>query len=74
MSGPMLYARPRQLQQAVELLAGLSAGAVVLSGGQDVMPFINYGHLQPSVMVDIGGLKELGGNSLELFQAADVDH
>lgn len=61
MSGPMLYARPRQLQQAVELLAGLSSGAVVLCGGQDVMPFVNYGHLKPSVMVDIGGLKELEG-------------
>jgi CO/xanthine dehydrogenase FAD-binding subunit len=44
-------------------LAGLSTGAVVIAGGQELMPSINYGQLMPSVYVDIGALKELKGVS-----------
>jgi len=57
------YARPRNAAQAVELLGGLGAGAVVIAGGQELMPHVNYGKLMPSVYVDIGALPELKGVS-----------
>jgi aerobic carbon-monoxide dehydrogenase medium subunit len=55
------YARPRNAAQAVELLGGLGAGAMVIAGGQELMPHVNYGKLMPAVYVDIGGLAELQG-------------
>jgi FAD binding domain in molybdopterin dehydrogenase len=55
------YARPRSAQQAVELLEGLGAGAMVIAGGQELMPHMNYGRLMPGVLVDIGGIAELRG-------------
>jgi aerobic carbon-monoxide dehydrogenase medium subunit len=55
------YARPRNAAQAVELLGGLGAGAVVIAGGQELMPHVNYGKLMPTVYVDIGALPELRG-------------
>ncbi len=61
MSARPLYAKPRDLRQAVELLAELGTGTVVVCGGQDLLPYINRGHLQPAVLVDISGLKELEG-------------
>ena len=36
-----MYARPRDLEQASELLASLSSGAVIIAGGQEIMPYIN---------------------------------
>jgi CO/xanthine dehydrogenase FAD-binding subunit len=59
------FARPGSLKEASELLAGLSAGSVIIAGGQEIMPSINYGVLQPSVYIDIGGLKELRGIKLD---------
>ena len=55
------YARPRSAAQAVELLDGLGAGAMVIAGGQELMPYVNYGKLMPAVYVDIGQLQELRG-------------
>jgi carbon-monoxide dehydrogenase medium subunit len=55
------YARPRSLDQASQLLSNLAAGAVIIAGGQEIMPSVNYGHLMPSVYIDIGGLKDLEG-------------
>jgi CO/xanthine dehydrogenase FAD-binding subunit len=56
-----MYARPRDLEQASQLLASLSSGAVIIAGGQEIMPFINYGVMMPDVYVDIGGIKALRG-------------
>lgn len=54
-------ARPRSVAEAAQVLAGLSTGAVVIAGGQELMPSVNYGHLMPAVYVDIGGIKDLKG-------------
>lgn len=59
------FARPRSLNQAAELLAGLSTGTVIIAGGQEIMPSVNMGTLQPDVYVDIGGLPELRGISVD---------
>ncbi len=55
----MQYARPRNLAQAIDLLDGLGTGAMVIAGGQDLMPFLNYGKISPSVFVDLSALAEL---------------
>ena len=55
------FARPRTLAQAGELLASLSTGTVIIAGGQELMPSVNTGVLQPDVYVDVGALKELRG-------------
>ena len=55
------YARPRSLEQASELLSNLTSGAVIIAGGQEIMPSVNYGHLMPEIYVDIGGLQDLKG-------------
>ena len=57
------FARPNSLAQASELLAGLSGGIVIIAGGQEIMPHINHGAMQPDIYIDIGGLKELRGIS-----------
>ncbi|NNL99599.1 MAG: xanthine dehydrogenase family protein subunit M, partial [Gammaproteobacteria bacterium] len=65
MSRHAMYARPRNLEQAAALLGALDTGAMLIAGGQELMPYINYGQMEPSVLVDISGLKELNGISLE---------
>jgi CO/xanthine dehydrogenase FAD-binding subunit len=59
------YARPANLAEALEVLGALGAGAVVIAGGQELMPVINYGKLMPTVLVDINGLQELAGIRVE---------
>ena len=58
-----VFARPRNLEQAGEVLGSLSSGAMIIAGGQELMPSVNYGMLMPEVYVDIGQVKELQGIS-----------
>ena len=60
-----MYARPRNLEQASQLLGSLSSGAVIIAGGQEIMPYINSGVMMPDVYVDIGGIDALRGISVE---------
>jgi carbon-monoxide dehydrogenase medium subunit/2-furoyl-CoA dehydrogenase FAD binding subunit len=59
------YAKPHSTDQATELLSTLSTGAVIIAGGQEIMPSVNYGHLMPSVYVDISSLSDLEGIKYE---------
>jgi CO/xanthine dehydrogenase FAD-binding subunit len=59
------YARPRNLAEAVAALDALGTGAVVIAGGQELMPVMNHGRLMPTVLVDINGLPELTGIRVE---------
>ncbi len=63
-----LYARPRTLADAGALLASIKTGAVVIAGGQDMMPHINHGRLMPAAVIDIGAVAELRG----ITTSADV--
>jgi len=56
-----VMARPRTLDQAAEIMGGLSAGAMIIAGGQEMMPSVNYGVLMPEVYIDIGQIKDLKG-------------
>ena len=59
------FAKPNTTEQASQLLSGLSTGAVIIAGGQEIMPSVNYGHLMPSVYVDINSLSDLEGISFD---------
>ena len=60
-----VFARPRNLSQAQELLGSLASGVSLIAGGQELMPHVNYGVLQPDVFVDLNALPELRGVSEE---------
>jgi carbon-monoxide dehydrogenase medium subunit/2-furoyl-CoA dehydrogenase FAD binding subunit len=61
MSRAPQYARPRTLDDAIELLDNLGAGASVIAGGQELMPSMNHGVFEPAVLVDVNALRELAG-------------
>ena len=65
------FAKPNTTEQASQLLSGLSTGAVIIAGGQEIMPSVNYGHLMPSVYVDINSLSDLEGISFDNNEGAD---
>jgi carbon-monoxide dehydrogenase medium subunit len=58
------YARASSVANALELLAAHGDGAKVLSGGQSLMPAMNLRLISPELIVDIGGIAELGGISV----------
>jgi carbon-monoxide dehydrogenase medium subunit len=50
------YFAPKDLEEAVKLLAEYSDKATILAGGTDLMPRINYYELKPEVIIYLGGL------------------
>ena len=54
------YARATSVVNALELLVAHGDRAKVLSGGQSLMPALNLRLISPELVVDIGGLSELG--------------
>jgi len=57
------YVRPASLIEAFDLIA--RPGAKVLAGGQSLLPTLNMRLSSPELLVDIGGLTELQGLSLQ---------
>jgi carbon-monoxide dehydrogenase medium subunit len=57
------YAKPKTLEEALELLA--RPGARALAGGQSLIPSLNMRLSAPELLVDITGLSSLRGVSLE---------
>jgi aerobic carbon-monoxide dehydrogenase medium subunit len=53
------YRRPSTVDGAVLLLARHGADAMVLAGGQSLIPAMKAGHSRPGVLVDVGRLAEL---------------
>jgi aerobic carbon-monoxide dehydrogenase medium subunit len=51
------YARPSTLEEALALMG--EAGAMVLAGGQTLIPRLTAGTAAPKVLVDLGGLGKL---------------
>jgi CO/xanthine dehydrogenase FAD-binding subunit len=63
------YARPSTLEEALALMG--EAGAMVLAGGQTLIPRLTTGMASPSLLVDLGGLSalkriELDGSELTI--------
>jgi len=55
----VVYYRPATLGHTLDLLAEFGARATVVAGGQDVVPRMNQGSLQPDVLIDISALDDL---------------
>lgn len=55
------YARPETQEEALDLLAEFGSDAVLLAGGMSLGPMLNLRLVKPSMVVDIGGIAELGG-------------
>jgi len=58
------YARPRGLDEALQLLAEYGEDARPLAGGQSLLPAMAMRLVSPGIVVDIGGLGELRGISV----------
>jgi carbon-monoxide dehydrogenase medium subunit len=56
---PFEYHAPGTLQEALELLASLRGRAMLLAGGQTLMPLLALRRVRPAHLVDINGLSEL---------------
>jgi aerobic carbon-monoxide dehydrogenase medium subunit len=54
------YARPRSLEEAFDLLERHGEGAKILAGGQSLVPSLNMRLSAPELLVDIGGIPNLG--------------
>jgi carbon-monoxide dehydrogenase medium subunit len=57
------YAKPRALAEALELIE--RPGAKALAGGQSLVPSLNMRLSSPELLVDITGIEDLKGISLE---------
>jgi carbon-monoxide dehydrogenase medium subunit len=53
------YARPRDVAEAIALLAQAKGGAKALAGGQSLGPMLNLRLARPALLVDISRLEEL---------------
>ena len=56
---PFEYFAPQTVPEALELLNQRAADAKVLSGGQSLMPMLNFRLVKPGALVDINGIDEL---------------
>lgn len=69
---PFDHVRAASVEHALELLAGHGDDALVLAGGQTLVPMLNLRLVQPAVVIDINGLRGLstieagGDGSLKL--------
>jgi carbon-monoxide dehydrogenase medium subunit len=62
-AAPFAYAKPRALEEALDLAA--RPNAKILAGGQSLIPSLNMRLSAPELLVDINGLAELKGITLE---------
>ncbi|HEY7386332.1 MAG TPA: xanthine dehydrogenase family protein subunit M [Beijerinckiaceae bacterium] len=59
------YVRARSLADALSLLQRHGEAAKIIAGGQSLVPALNLRLVAPSLLVDIGGLAELKGISVD---------
>lgn len=53
------YIAPETILEALQLLNLHQSNAKIISGGQSLMPMLNYRVVQPEILIDIGRLLEL---------------
>jgi aerobic carbon-monoxide dehydrogenase medium subunit len=58
---PFAYAEPRTLDEATAMLAECEGEALVLAGGQSLIPLMNLRLARPAYLVDVNRIPELGG-------------
>ena len=64
-SADFTYHRPSDIAEAVRHLQDYDGGARVLAGGQSLMPMMNMRLWRPDAVVDINGLTDLAGLTVE---------
>jgi len=57
---PFEYYAPNSIEQALELMREYGDEAKILAGGQSLVPAMNFRIVQPSVLVDVNRVPELG--------------
>jgi carbon-monoxide dehydrogenase medium subunit len=62
---PFDYVRAETVEHALALIAEHGADAKLLAGGHSLLPMMKVRLVQPSVLVDIARLPELGGIAIE---------
>src|SRR5690242_18876224 len=60
---PFEYYAPTTREEALSLLAEYGDEAKVLAGGQSLVPSMNFRLAQPSILVDLNGVRDLFGIS-----------
>src|SRR5437763_3491849 len=60
---PFTYHAPATREEALELLAEYGYEAKVLAGGQSLVPSMNFRLAQPSILIDLNGVRDLFGIS-----------
>ena len=63
---PFAYEAPTTVAEAVDLLAEHGDEASVLAGGQSLIPLLALRLARPAVLIDINGVGELSGVSLQV--------
>lgn len=58
---PFEYLAPRDVPEALRLLAEHGPEAKVLAGGQSLVPLMNFRLARPSHLIDVSGLDDLAG-------------
>src|SRR5664280_24173 len=59
--GAFSYEAPATLQEALQSLATWNDGAKLIAGGQSLAPMLNMRLARPECLIDINGVRELGG-------------
>lgn len=62
---PFAYAKPSSLEAVFDLLTAHGEGARLLAGGQSLIPALNLRLSSPALLIDINGLKQLSGVTVE---------
>ncbi len=60
-------ARPRRLEQALDLLAVHGPQAMLVAGGTDVIPNLRQKLFAPRVLIDLKGVRELAGFGFDTY-------
>lgn len=72
MSRRVQFARPMTLDDAFAVIDGVGPGAALIAGGQELMPALNLGEFEPTLLIDISRLKELRGMAAEADGALSI--
>ena len=56
---PFEYERASDIAHAIKLLAAAKGEAKILAGGQSLIPLMRFRLAEPSLLIDIGGLRDL---------------
>ena len=65
MNARVQFAAPMTLEDAFTVISALGSGAALIAGGQELMPALNLGEFEPTVLIDITNIDELEGIELD---------